>query len=666
MVADSGAANKSIKLIVVDQASLDFFEKEYALTWPIPRDAYGYIIDFLKQGGAKGLAFDLLFTESSAQSVEGDRALAAAAGGSLPVVSAVNVENYAKFVKPEKLEQFADRQKQIDSVSSFREVYLSSPTTPIAQSVTLPIPELIEKSAALGDVQAAPDSDGVFRHHSPGSIVRSADREIPVLSLPFAFYHLVTDGRTPFSVAEYADQSGKLIVLPHGGRNTYETYSLAAVMQAQASIRDGKEPQLSPDVFRDAWVILGTSAPGLLDLRPTPLEPRGNGLEFVAAVLDNLISGRFGRALSRSSSILMTLVLVLITTGTALFSSNLGSQRLIAFSIVALFFCAALTAAHSGYWIPVVTPLFAIVCSMLFGLSFQYQLEGKEREYLRSAFQFYVSPAVVERIVSSRSHLSLVGERRELSMFFSDIEGFTALSEAIEPGKLVQMLNEYLTMIADIIQESGGTVDKYVGDAVVAFWNAPLIVGDHALCAVQTAITCQRKLASAREHFLETYGYPLRTRIGVHTGDVSVGNFGSRTRFNYTVIGDSANLASRLEGANKAFGTQILISEATYRALIYQLPCRRIADLRVLGKTEPVRVYEPQIDEAQPHFQPEALERFERALEAYDTGNLKESIELFEQLSDDSVAKAYLRRLRSRDTTSDGTEWSPVWTLSEK
>jgi adenylate cyclase len=273
---------------------------------------------------------------------------------------------------------------------------------------------------------------------------------------------------------------------------------------------------------------------------------------------------------------------------------------------------------------------------------------------------------VIDKIVADPSALSLGGERRELTMFFSDIQGFTSISETLEAEKLVAMINKYLTAMTRVVLEHGGTVDKYVGDAIVAFWNAPLRQEDHALRAVRAALDCQRRLSELRPEFEREFGVGVWTRIGLNTGVVGVGNFGSEERFNYTMIGDAANLASRLEGANKAFGTFIMISETTMTALRGQVPCRKLASLRVVGKDEVVPVYEP-LDPKDPSAVG-VRESFERALELYEKGKLIEAEAAFREIPSDPVTTKYLYRIEKEKALggSSNSDWSPVWNLSEK
>lgn len=660
LVASPEKANKSIKLIVVDQVSLDFFEKEYSLTWPLPRDAYRYVIDFLSQAGAKGIAFDILFTESSVQAVETDKEFAKATSSGLPIVTAVNLENYEKFVWPEKIELFRKRQEELDTKTSFTKTYLSDLSLSSFKSVTLPIPELLEQSPAFGAVQASPDSDGVFRQYLPGDLVFG----IPVLSLPFSFYNLVTNGSS-FPVADFLDQDKRLSIYPHGPSGTYEAYSLAAVIQAQAALKEGKNSSLNPEIFRDAWVILGVSAPGLMDLRPTSLESRGNGIELVAAVLDNIIGHSFVKHLPLNLILILNIIIVAGIVWSCLFITGVHWQALSSGFIIFSFLGLILFAAEKGYWIPFLGPAIIIIIAIILGLSFQYQLEGKQRRFIRSAFQYYLSPAVVEQVVIDPTQLSLGGEKRELSIFFSDIVGFTSISESLEANKLVILLNEYLTLFTDIIQASGGTVDKYIGDSVMAFWNAPLSIADHASCAVRTAVLCQRELLAKEQYFLKNFGVNIKTRIGINSDFVSVGNFGSNSRFNYTVVGDGVNLASRLEGANRFFGTSILVSESTYRLEGSNGEFRRVAKLRVIGKQKPIEIYEPFINENQKIFQGNFLAKFENAIKLFEAKDLIGAKQLFQELNSDPVSAAYVNRIES-DLAKNSSAWSSVWNLSEK
>ncbi len=247
---------------------------------------------------------------------------------------------------------------------------------------------------------------------------------------------------------------------------------------------------------------------------------------------------------------------------------------------------------------------------------------------------------------------------RELTIFFSDLEGFTTISEGLEPQELTQLLNEYLTDMTDIILESGGTLDKYEGDAIIAFWNAPVDQPDHALRGCRASVLCQRKLTERRAEFEERFGATLHMRIGLNSGPVIVGNMGSNQRFDYTVLGDAANLAARLEGANKVFGTYLMISAATMEAVSDEMMARELGDLRVVGRKQPVRVYE--LEGFVGDVEPAHWDDYRTALDYCKNGKLASARQAMAEL-DDSAAGKWLARLQSEEEGFD-----PVWNLSRK
>lgn len=219
--------------------------------------------------------------------------------------------------------------------------------------------------------------------------------------------------------------------------------------------------------------------------------------------------------------------------------------------------------------------------------------------YVKKVFQHYLHPSVIEELLQDPRRLTLGGQKKELSIFFSDLQGFTTISESLSPEKLTQLLNDYLSAMTDIVLAEGGTIDKYEGDSIIAFWNAPVNHPDHAVRAVRAANTCQEALTAERTRYIEEYGANLHMRIGINTGEAVVGNMGSSKRFDYTVLGDAVNLAARLEGTNKIFGTTILFSEATARQVAGQLPLREVGVIRVVGKKTPTTVLTTRSKESQ-------------------------------------------------------------------
>ena len=660
LTANQDDADSRIKIIDIDQASLEFFEREYALSWPLPRDIYAEVLNFLSRTSVRGFAFDMLFTESSSHTVESDVIFGNATETTFPVVHAVSLHRYKKNIEAEQLNKFELIQRERDSKTSYSSRCLSQKTEKQFQSVTLPVPELLEHSSGLGSVHAEPDSDGVFRRYSAGGYVQS----IPVLSLPFALLDLSVDANSFCKEKHTFDKPN--LVRPHGGRNTYERISLAKVISAAAQPENSKEANRILKMFEDSWVFLGASAPGLFDLRPTSLEERGIGVQFVATVFDNALNDSFIRPSSELQSIGVTILLIILFSLVTLIGEDV-KKHILGIAVVSLFFIGiSIFIFDSGYAVSQVIPLSCGLLAAFLCLGLQYQLVGREHRFIQSAFQHYVSPALVKQIVQKPESLSLGGEKKEVSIFFSDIAGFTSISEKMDASSVATLLNDYLSLMTEIIQEHGGTVDKFVGDAVIAFWNAPLIDEVHGLNAVNAAINCQKMLKNEQERFLSFYGVHPKTRIGINTGLVNVGNFGSKSRFNYTIIGDEVNLASRLEGANKQFGTLILLSEQTKSCLNDSIDLRKVGQVQVLGKERPIWVFEPLFSPTQIFFSnKKRLSSFEQALNLFQSGKLNEAREVFLEFSSDPVSNSYIDRIQLELSKHDNS-FNPVWKLSEK
>ena len=269
-------------------------------------------------------------------------------------------------------------------------------------------------------------------------------------------------------------------------------------------------------------------------------------------------------------------------------------------------------------------------------------------------------------MIAHPDRLKLGGEKRDLSIFFSDLQGFTSISEVLTPEELTLLLNDYLTAMTDIIQEEGGTIDKYEGDAIIAFWNAPLAQDDHAERAVRAALRCQAKLDELRPVFRERVKKDLYKRIGINSGPAVVGNFGSHTKFNYTMLGDAVNLASRLEGVNKQFKTYTMISAMVRERLGGAFPLREVSRIAVVGRKEPVTVYEPMTAETYESRRP-TLEVFDKGLKEYYAGNFSEAQRIFEGIAaQDPPASCYVEKCRKLAASPPQDGWSGVWIMTEK
>lgn len=634
-----------VKLVLIDDQSLAWVAEEQERQWRWPREYFAAILSYLREDGARAIVCDLDFLDFSPFGVEDDRKLHDA------------LETTPGVVLPLRLKGEATR---------------------------WPEPPPVLERGGLGGVESVPGATfshtdavsgtGVFYGH----VVAEADnRRVralyefdghPLPQMGLAPFLLVEGGKPPRVVLDAGrlrvggkefplDAEGNLILRyrrpdPESG-HLYEAFSAASIL---ADVTAGVAPS---GRFRDCYVLLGLSAENLFDNWPTPVKDTAPGVEIHATVLDNLLTDRFLRP---APGPLSGFVAFAICAGTAWFIVRARTVKgTILGAAVALPLPATLgmVAYAKGLAAPVVWPTLSVALAALAAAAVNYVSEGRQRQYIRRAFEHYLSPAVISRIVEDPSRLRLGGERRELSILFADLEGFTSLSERIEPQELALFLNRYLGGMTEIVLAEEGTLDKYLGDAIVAFWNAPLDQPDHAARAVRTALLCQRRLAEMRPEL----GRDVRMRIGVHTGVATVGNFGSRHRFDYTVLGDAPNLASRLEGANKHFGTGLLVSEATWQAAQGAFAGRALGRLRVMGRSAPVQVYEPVALAGEP--QPPLLASFEDARRRCAAADWRGAAEALAACAGDPVARIWLDRVRELEREG-ATSWNDEWTLASK
>ncbi len=620
-LARPAATTSQVDVIVLDQGSLDWADQDQGQTWPWPREYYAVLADFLSQAHAKALVFDVIYDQSS--TFGGDD------------------EKFAKALKRMGRAVLAEAVLHTD-----KGLIVNRPVEPLASS-----------AAVLGHVGASQDSDGVNRRVQP--FVQLSDGTwIPGLAV--AAWELGT--------GKHMDPSPDPAILRYRGpQATHQRYSAREVINSAILLSQGQKPTLSPEVFRDHYVFFGFSAQGLLDLRPSPVDPKYPGVEVHATYLDNLLAGDVVHPLPWGWAAFLVLTVSLVA------AVAVGKIRR-AVALVPVFLLALAVPSAAGWlayeaswWWPVVPPALAAVVAGVVMLLINYAGEGRQKRFIQNAFGQYLSPEVIKRLVADPGQLQLGGEKRCLSIFFSDVAGFTSISEKLDPIGLTSLLNDYLSEMTSIIYAYGGTIDKYEGDAIIAFWNAPLDLPDHALRAVRASLECQRRLAEIQPRLQKLSGRPVLARIGLNSGDVVIGNMGSSQRFNYTFLGDAGNLASRLEGINKLFGTMFLASEFT-KALAGEaedLYWREISRVRVVGKKLPVTVFEP-LEKADAEARRSVLETFDRGLRAYYRGDFTDALAVFEAQADVDVPSArYADRVREL-MTDPPSDWEGVWDAKEK
>jgi adenylate cyclase len=670
LLARPGKATSQVATILLDQKSLEWGRKENALSWPWPREVYTAVADFCARGGAKALVLDVFFIEPSVYGVSDDEAMGNAVAKNGRVVIAMNFGSAQATEKSWP----ADYPRPPLVVSGLEDwVRRAGPKTLVYPMAEFPVPELWKTASLLANADIAPDpSDRVYRR---GALFSMFDgRVVPAEAL--AAYlagnpgprvisvspgHLTVDGReVPI------DGEGRAILRYRGPSATHMALTAAAVVQADLQIQEGAEPALKPDVVKDKFVFYGYSAPGLFDLKPSPMRGDYPGVEIHATMLDNLLSGDFMRPVPVGMTILLLLLLCIGAglSGTAV--TGAGRSALIYAAFIPLAPVLGIAAYALGYWLQVVALELGAVISLVGGSLVTYATEGQQKRYIKGAFKQYLSPAVIDELIAHPERLRLGGERRELTIFFSDVQGFTGISEALTPEDLTALLNEYLTAMVDIIQEEGGTIDKFEGDAIIAFWNAPLTLEDHAVRGVRAALRCQAKLAEMRPGIRARIGKDMRMRIGMNTGPAVVGNMGSKTRFDYTMLGDQVNLSARLEGINKQFGTYTMISRAVVDKLAGAFPVRELSRVAVVGRKEPVVVFEPMLP---PEFAARraGLEVFGRGLQEFYAGRFAEAEGIFAGIAaEDPAAASYARKCRELAGAPHAEKWNGVWVMTEK
>lgn len=673
-------SDRPIAYLLIDDASLIEAYEVDGISWPWPRSAYAEAIRFLRNAGAAAIVFDMVFTERSVHGIEDDRALADAIEGG-PIVLATlssskpgGMSKSSAAARRTMVARFAI-DLQSDDADPLSAHFIDRPY------LRPPVAELAASTHAIGDVQFVQDGDGVGRRVP--MLIRSGDTFYPSLSLAVASQllhidryrlkgnELLLDGsegmrRIPL------DRDGMARPRYYGDSNIYDKYLLLRVIKSQLRIDEGEPPYYDPALFKGKIVIIGSDATELKDFRPTPFNKANDpGAHYHGNAIHSILAGDFLQAryapryvipLLFASALIIALVAARYRAATA-FS--------ITFALLLLLFATAIWLfRYHGLLIDVAASSANLAGCFIVTTGYNYLAEARQRHFITSAFGQYLSPEVVDSLVADPDHLKLGGEVREITAFFSYIQGFSTISETLTPQALVTLLNEYLSEMCDIIGRHHGTVDKFEGDAIMAFWGAPLATDMHASQALAAAIEMQRRLAELRERW-RAEGKPLLyVRMGINSGPMLVGNMGSRTRMNYTIMGDAVNLASRLEGANKFYGTYLMISEHTRALAGDAFATRELDSIRVMGRHEPVRVYEllgyRQLLAEQ---QLAAALLFEQALAIYRNGDFARAEEAFRAVIElagrDSPSEVFLNRLQAMGDRAEGG-WDGVFNADSK
>ncbi len=599
------AAPGEIVLIMIDEASLDSMKSRFG-RWPWPRKVFADVIELLALCGAKGVLLDILFTEQetpsspTSQLSDGDQAL-------------VDATDNAKII-------FHSAQFNHDPEDEYNESILTHPLPskfiekygiippldfkpPAANTYYLPFEALYTVAAGTGNVSITPDSDGVYRRLP--LLVQYDSRLFPTLSLsPFiaegGSISLGTDNQiTIASVTRKAsypiavDSNGQFFIKMY---HHFDAYSFGGVYLSLMKIRQGilADLPVPMEAFTDKVVFIGASAAGVEDLKHTAMGPRTPGVYLHASAYGNLLSRDLLIFAPSFVQPAMIGLMILFSVHAVFMLEKLIAKIAAPLAATACWTALSMALFERNIVLPIVMPALAATGAYVFSLSFLSFTEGRERRKIKNVLGQYVAPSILTKVLENSKEEFMraeVGTKENLTLFFSDIRGFTSLAECHPVEQVVELLNGYLSAMTDIIFENKGTLDKFIGDAIVAFWGAPLRDDKHPIRAVRSALAMQKALIQLNRENRRRNLPHLSVGIGIHTDDVILGNIGSHRKLDYTVIGDGVNLASRLEGLTKMYNTPVLISQNTYNGLDSEFCCRIVDFVKVKGKQKPIRIY---------------------------------------------------------------------------
>jgi len=544
-----------------------------------------------------------------------------------------------------------------------------------AVRVIPPLPELLKQAAHAGFMNTLTDRDGVLRrvplmisweekiypHLSLATLLTALAGRIadPVVKVTRGGVESISVGKTIIPL----EANGSMLINYKGPSRTFPYISAGHVL----------EDKVGPKALENKVVFLGSSAAGLMDIRVSPMDEVFPGVEVNATIVDNILNQEF---IQRPDWV-PGLELV------SIFLWGIGATLLIGWagSWLTLPVAAALGAGawYGGIWslktyhiwVSPFFPLLVLGANFSILNLFKFWFSEQKKRFYRSAFSKYVSKAVVDQISDSPEKMSLDGEEKQITIMFADIRGFTTLSEGLSPTQVTELLHDYFTPVTHSIIKNNGTLDKFIGDAVMCFWNAPLDVKDHQQLAVKTGFEMLASLVELNREFIDKYGVEIDIGIGIHSGKCRVGNMGSDDLFDYTIIGDNVNLTSRLEGLTKFYGVKMIVSGAMKETVSAPMRFQELDRVRVKGKTKPVEIYtiyQPSAEEKD--VLETQLQAYERALAAYKAQDFDKAHGIFQALCDQypdtKINGIYRERCAFFMETPPGPDWDGVFTHKTK
>jgi adenylate cyclase len=683
-----GGVDPRVVIIDVDERSLATQGR-----WPWPRDKLANLVDILfNEYGVEILGFDIVFPEPDEDGVLRQFQQQLANG------EEISEELKSLLEHPSRDEIFANTLAQHNVVLGYSFDHNSQPQSvgvlpePLFDSIKLAIqtnaPQAGRYTANLPQLQSVAhsgffslleniDSDGTYRRVSllnkyGGNLYESFSLSVARNYLGMGVEAVVQGSDLEYAGLEALDlgfsniavDGDAAVYVPYRGRQGSFRYISATDILEQTVE--------SPEDLEGIIVLVGTSATGLVDLRPTPVQNVFPGVEIHANVIAGLLDGTFKSQPEwvRGAEVLLLLITGLVLTFLLPWLSAMWMTLLtIGISLI-------LAAINIYFWnksnlvLPLANSILLVVSIYLSNMVNGFFSESRSRRQLKQSFGLYVPPEIVEEMHDSVAGFTMGSEKREMTVLFSDIRDFTKISESLDPQELSELMNAFLTPMTRIVHQHRGAIDKYMGDALMAFWGAPLHDTDHARHAVEAALEMSKMAEELRAQFVER-GWPeIRVGVGLSTGAMSVGNMGSEFRMAYTVLGDAVNLGARLEGLTKMPGYPgIIVSEVTANAIPGHA-FRELDQVQVVGKSEPIGIFEPLGEkEHLTEQQQKNLVLLNRALQHYRHQQWDEAMTVFrelESLDDDELYRVYMQRIDHFLVNPPGDDWDGTFVHQTK
>lgn len=589
LTAQPEQPSRDILLVSIDDDSVRRMAP-VAGRWPWPRLIHAYLIDYLARAPARLVVYDVLFTEPDVRTFDdGEQEWSGAASDEAFVAAVRRAKNVivGADVAAEGLID-PSRALALDPERPIRQYGDVGGCVEPRSVLVPPLPSLEQAAAGIGHTLMLRDPSGPLRRHYP--FVRVGDETIPSLAMAAAL-RAAGDRRIqpPATCPPLIPYRGPTV--GRDNRVTFDEYPFYTLFVSEQQMLAGVPPEVDPALFKDKIIVVSATASGTYEVQATPFAQGIAGGEVHANIIDALLGGRSIEPASASATWTATVALAL-TAGLLAPLSGIWTLALLSVAVSGGFVWASVRLFAAGSWLPVLQPLLALGLAFLGELGWQYFVEGREKRQVKRLFSRYVPKDVYEQLLANPDRAALGGRRRTMTVLFSDVRGFTAMSEKATPEEVVGQLNEYFSRMVDVLFAHRGTLDKFVGDMVMGLFGAPLDDPDHAEHAVQAALAMTRALDALNQEWAAAGRPVLDIGIGISTGEMVAGNIGSSAIMSYTVIGDTVNLGARLESLNKDYGTRIIISEATRHALKGEYAVHPLGEVIVKGKSRPVAIFE--------------------------------------------------------------------------